>query len=162
MKVFIASCIAVAALVTAGTVSAQAPTPTEYVKKAGRRRPLRDHSSRLVLSSTTDAKLRSFASMMVSQHTKSTADVKAAAMRAKLHPAPAKLSPEQSDMIAQLRAASGPARDQAYVAQQKQAHDQALALHQGYAADGTSPSLKMVAAKVVPVVQSHITMLGSM
>ena len=58
--------------------------------------------------------------------------------------------------------ATGTERDALYVTQQKEAHQMALALHQGYAANGTSAPLKAAAAKIAPVVQSHIDMLNGM
>ena len=65
-------------------------------------------------------------------------------------------------MIAQLRAERGPARDAAYVAQQKAAHRQALAVQKAYAMDGTAAPLKTIAGSIVPVVEHHIEMLKTM
>jgi putative membrane protein len=88
--------------------------------------------------------------------------VKAAAMKSGLKPKPPMMTSDQQAMLKQLRAASGSARDSAYVDQQKTAHQQALALHQGYAGSGDKPALKAAAAKIVPVVQHHIDMLNGM
>jgi putative membrane protein len=160
MKTLIAS-LAVPMLVAAAPALAQATSPATYVAKAGASDLYERQSSTLVRSSK-NAKVRDFAQTMIAHHTKSTADVKAAARAAGLRPAPPKLMPMQARMIADLRKASGSARDTLYVTQQKQAHQQALALHQGYAADGTSPPLKAAAAKIAPVVQSHLDMLNGM
>lgn len=141
---------------------AQAMSPTDYVANAGASDLYEITSSQTVLQSTGDSKVRMFAQMMIRHHTKSTADVKAAATRARLQPAPPMMTPAQNEMVAQLRAASGPARDQTYIAQQRQAHDQALALHQTYAREGTSAPLRRAAAKIVPVVKSHIATLQKM
>jgi len=115
-----------------------------------------------VLQSTTDPKVRSFAQMMIEHHARSTADVKAAAARSRVNAPAPKLNPLQTEMVAQLRAEQGPARDAAYIAQQKAAHGQALNVQKAYAMDGTAPRLKAAAAKIVPVVQSHIEMLKTM
>ena len=72
------------------------------------------------------------------------------------------LDAQQSQMVAKLRAAHGTARDSLYVTQQKAAHQQALMLHKNYAANGSVAPLKMAAAKIAPVVQSHIDMLDAM
>ncbi|MEG3162821.1 DUF4142 domain-containing protein [Sphingomonas sp. LB2R24] len=141
---------------------AQAPAASTYVTKAGAGDQYEIQSSRLLLTSTKNAKLRSFASMMVTDHTKSTADVKAAAMRAGLHPAPPKLDAMGTKNVAALRAATGTARDRLYVEQQKSAHQRALTLHQTYAQSGTAAPLKTVAASIAPVVQTHITELSTM
>lgn len=139
-----------------------AMSPTQYVKKAGAGDLYEKQSSQLMLGSTKNAKIRQFAQHMITDHTKTTNEVKQAAMKAGLHPAPPMLDAQQSRMMAQLRAAKGTARDRLYVQQQKMAHQQALQLHQTYAQDGTSQPLKMAASQVAPVVQSHIDMLHSM
>ena len=116
----------------------------------------------MVLETTTNPQVKSFATMMLTDHGKSTAMVKAAALKSKVKVAPPMLTADQKEMIAQLRAATGAARDTTYIAQQKTAHDQALALQQGYAAEGTAVPLKTAAGKIVPVVQMHIKMLMAM
>lgn len=151
-----------AAALAATPAAAQVMTPAEFVKTAGASDLYEKESSQLVLQTTQDAKIRSFAQMMIDHHAKSTADVKAAARKARVAvPAP-KLMPLQAELVAQLRAESGPARDAAYVAQQKAAHNQALAVHKAYAADGTAAPLKAAAAKIEPVVMQHIEMLKAM
>jgi putative membrane protein len=160
MKRFIFAALAVSAFATPAT--AQVMAPAEYVATAGASDLYERQSSQVVLETTSDLNVRSFATMMISAHAQSTADVKAAAMKSGLKPAPPMLKPVQAEMIAQLKAESGPARDAAYIAQQKKAHGQALAVQKAYAADGTAPALKMAAAKIVPVVQQHIAMLMKM
>ncbi len=156
--------LTLAAMIALPTVAAvaQAPAAPTYVMNAGAGDQYEIQSSRLLLTSTKNAKLRSFASMMVTDHTKSTADVKAAAMRAGLHPAPPKLDAMGTKNVAALRAATGTARDRLYVEQQKSAHQRALTLHQTYAQSGTAAPLKTVAASIAPVVQTHITELSTM
>ena len=99
---------------------------------------------------------------MVADHTKSTNDVKMAAKADRVPVSPPKLDAMQSKMVADLRAASGANRDRLYVEQQKAAHQQALQLHSDFAASGSKPGLKRVAAATAPVVQHHIDMLGGM
>jgi putative membrane protein len=140
---------------------AQAMTSAEYVAAAAAGDTYEMQSSQTVLQTTQDPKVRSFAQMMIQDHTKSTAKLKAAAMTAKVKPKPM-LMPAQAEMLTQLKAETGTARDQAYIAQQKQAHQQALTIHQSYAEGGKNIALKMVATNVVPVVQHHIEMLKTM
>lgn len=150
------------AVAVAGPAMAQVMSPAEYVMTAGASDLYERQSSQLVLQSTQDPQVRSFATMMVADHGKSTAEVKAAAARSKVRAAPPQLMPLQAEMIAQLRTESGPARDARYIAQQKAAHGQALAVQQAYAAEGTAPALKAAAAGIVPVVEHHIEMLKGM
>ncbi|AXJ96005.1 MULTISPECIES: DUF4142 domain-containing protein [unclassified Sphingomonas] len=142
---------------------AQAPTtPAAYVAMAGAGDQYEIQSSRLVMQTTRNAELRAFAEMMVRDHTNSTAEVKAAARQAGLTVPPPRLDAKGSRDIAALRGAKGTARDGLYVTQQKAAHARALALHRGYAANGTAAPLKAVAGKIAPVVQTHLTALQSM
>ncbi|MEN2748953.1 DUF4142 domain-containing protein [Sphingomonas sp. T9W2] len=141
---------------------ALAQTPATYVAKAGASDLYERTSSQLVLQSTRDPKIREFATMMIRDHQKSTADVKQAATAARV-PVPApKLEPMQAQMVAELRAKTGAERDRTYVTQQRTAHQQALALHSGYAQSGTTAPLKAVAVATAPVVQHHIEMLRAM
>ena len=150
-----------AAMMPIAAIAAMPIPASTYVMKAGAGDKYEIDSSKLVMNST-NPKIRSFAQMMVSDHTKSTADVKAAAMKAGVKAAPPMLNPMQSTMIANLTKVSGTARDQMYIEQQKASHNQALALHEEYSANGTAAPLKMAASNIVPVVKSHIQMLASM
>ena len=64
--------------------------------------------------------------------------------------------------LAALRAARGPARDRLYIAQQKDAHRDALALMESYGRGGDARPLRMAATKIAPVVRMHLDMLGRM
>ncbi len=155
--------LAASVLIVATPLAAQGAKPADYyVKAAGAGDLYERQSSQLVLETTKNPKVRQFATMMLSDHASSTKMVTDAAMREKLKPMPRKLMPAQEKMIAQLRAANGTARDTAYLAQQKQAHQTALELHRSYAQSGSSMPLKSAAAKIVPVVQHHIDMLKTM
>lgn len=151
---------AIAGLVTFS--AAAAPPAADYVAKAGAGDLYEIQSSKLVLASTGNAKLRTFAQQMVTDHTKSTAQVKTAATSAGLHPKPPALDAKKRTDIAALTSAKGEARDRLYLQQQQAAHQEALALHQDYAGTGDKPALKAVAGKIVPVVQHHAQMLGQM
>jgi putative membrane protein len=150
------------ALGAAAPVLAQAMSPADYVKTAGASDLYERQSSQLVLRTTSDPKVRNFAQMMLTAHAKSTAAVKAAAAQAHVKAAPPMLTPAQQEMIAQLEAEQGAARDAAYIAQQKAAHNQALSVQKAYAMGGTAAPLKAAAAGIVPVVEHHIMMLKGM
>lgn len=155
--------IAAIVAVPATAAVAQAPmTAATYVAKAGAGDQYEIQSSKLLLQTTQNPKLKQFATMMVTDHQKSTAEVKAAAMAAKMTPGAPHLDATGQRDVAALRAAKGSARDTLYVRQQKAAHAKALALHQGYAAHGSVASLKTAAGSIAPVVQTHIRELASM
>ena len=154
--------LTLAALAFAVPAMAQVMPASEYVKTAGASDLFERTSAKVVLETTTNPQVRSFATMMLGDHGKSSAMVKAAAAKSKVRVAPPMLTPTQNEMIAELRAETGTARDATYIAQQKAAHGQALAVQQAYAADGTAAPLRTAASKIVPVVQMHIKMLMAM
>ena len=150
------------ALFAALPAMAQVMAPADYVKTAGASDLFERQSAQSVLQTTANADVRAFAEMMLSAHAQSTADVKAAAAKSKLAVPQPMLIPLQAEMIAQLNDETGAARDAAYIAQQKAAHNQALNVQKAYAMAGTAPALKAAANKIVPVVQGHIAMLMKM
>ena len=154
--------LALTATLFATPAFAQVMTPREYVAAAGASDLYERTSSQVVLETTQNPKVRQFAEMMITAHTQSTDEVKAAAARANVRAAPPALTPIQTELIAELRAETGPARDAAYLAQQRAAHGQALSVQQAYARDGTAAPLKAAAAKIVPVVEQHIMALRTM
>jgi len=158
MKTF--TIAALGGLLLAGVAHAALP-PADFVKKAGASDLYEITSSKLVMTSA-NPKVHAFAAEMVKDHTKSTADVKAAAMKSGLHPKPPVLEPKQAADITALKQVKGAARDTLYVSQQKAAHADALALHQDNAQNGGAAALKAASAKIVPVVQHHISMLNAM
>jgi putative membrane protein len=153
---------AIAAATLAVPAAAQVMTPAEYVATAGASDLYEITSSRLVLETTQNPQVRSFAEGMIADHTKSTADVKAAAARSRVKAAPPMLTPLQQELVTELRAETGTARDAAYIAQQKASHGQALNVQKAYAMEGTAPALKTAAATIVPVVEHHVMMLKAM
>ncbi|WP_375380911.1 DUF4142 domain-containing protein [uncultured Sphingomonas sp.] len=140
-----------------------APTMApDYVKDAGAGDKFELDSSKLVLKSTKDPKVRSFANKMIADHTKSTAMIKVAARKDGVAVPPPMLMPMQQQMMGDIQSATGKARDAVYMQDQATAHQAALQIQQSYASGGDKPALMATAAKIVPVVQSHIDMLGSM
>lgn len=66
------------------------------------------------------------------------------------------LSPEKTAMLNQLAATSGPQFDRLYGQAQRTGHQEALALHSGYAQAGNDPGLRQFAASVVPHIEHHL------
>ena len=154
--------LAAAALVAVPTLAvAQTTAAPQFVKMAGASDKYEIDSSNLVMTSTQDPKVRQFAQQMISDHTNSTAQIKAAAASDRVPVGAPMLNAMQRSNIAKLRAAKGAARDKMYWQQQATSHQMALQLHQGYASAGDKPALKAAAGQIVPVVQSHVDMLKS-
>jgi putative membrane protein len=116
-------------------------------------------SSELALQRSSSRRVREFASMMISAHRGTSAQLSYAGRRLNLLPS-ARLSARHQAMFDQLQAA--PNFDAAYHRQQAAVHEEALTLHSGYAARGTSPTLRPVARAIVPVIQRHLRLLRSL
>ena len=151
---------AAALVVPAAAMAIPLPAPT-YVKKAGASDLFEIESSRLVQNSS-DPAVAQFASQMITDHTKSTADVTAAAQADGLTPGQPVLTPKQKSMIDSLKRTTGVNRDKLYKKDQIAAHTETLAFQQEYARSGDKPNLKAAAGTIVPVVQSHLDMIKSM
>jgi putative membrane protein len=134
-----------------------------YMATAGSSDQFEIQSSQLALQASSNPALRNLANMLIADHTRSTQMVVAAAQSAGIAPPPPALLPQHQALLDQLRAAgTGPAFDMAFRDIQIQAHQQALTLHQNYAASGDVPALRAVAGQIVPVVQTHLNALQAL
>jgi putative membrane protein len=128
-----------------------------YLAQAGSSDQFEIQSGQLALQASQNPAVRNFANMIVADHTRSTQMLMAAAQGAGMSPPPPTILPQHQALLDQLRSAgSGPAFDQAFQQIQVQAHQQALMLHQNYAAQGDVPALRTVAGQIVPIVQMHL------
>ena len=145
-----------------GTTAAT-PMPTtasEYLAMAASGDLYEKTSSQMMLETPqANATLRGFAQEMVQDHTETTNRLTQAAQRAGIAPGAPTMARQHQAMIEQLRAANGAQRDQIYLTQQMQAHEQALALHQTYAQRGDTPALREAAQLVAQAVLDHLQKL---
>jgi putative membrane protein len=137
-------------------MAAAARTADAYVRMAASSDQYEIGSSQMVLGAAQNADVRRFAQMMIDHHTQTTQQLTTAAMAAGLTP-PAAPDPSKAAMLSALQAAQGTARERLYVRQQLMAHQEALALHQGYASSGDNAQLRAVAGQAVPIIQQHLT-----
>ena len=139
--------------------TAAAATPTtaaEFVPMAASGGMYEVESSKLAKQQGKNADVKTFAEMMIRDHTKANDELKAAA--AKATPpvtVPTKLNAEHQAMLDQLKGA-GANFDRTYLDQQRMAHEKTVALLDGYASGGDSQPLKEWAGKARPVVQQHL------
>lgn len=114
-------------------------------------------SSQLALQRSQNPMIRQFAQQMITDHGNMMQQMAPVAARLGLNPAAMPLAPHHQQMLDQLRnAGSGTAFDQAYHRAQLTAHQESLALHQNYAANGDDPQLRTLAGRAVPVIQQHL------
>ena len=160
MKTF--TLLAAAAFALTPVVASAIALPAKtYVMKAGASDMFEIESSKLVTDSS-DPKVASFANMMITDHTKSTADVMAAAQADGVMAPPPMLTPKQKAMIDSLKATTGTKRDLLYKKDQIAAHKETLMFQKEYAMSGDKPNLKSTAGTIVPVVESHLAMVKDM
>jgi putative membrane protein len=113
-------------------------------------------SSELALQRSTNARVREFAEMMIDAHKGTSAQLSLEGRRLNLLPS-AILSSRHQAMFDQLQQASD--FDSVYRRQQLAVNREALALHGQYAASGTSPTLRPVAAAILPVIERDSRLL---
>lgn len=111
-------------------------------------------AARLALSMSSNASVRAFAQQMINDHTASSAQMAQALQSIGMNPPPAQLTPDLSARLERLRTA-GSGFDAMYLADQVQAHQEALSLHQACAANAGAP-VAAVSAGLVPVIQGHL------
>lgn len=105
--------------------------------------------------------VKSFAAMMVSDHTAMMNEMKPLVAAAQKTPAAA-LDERRQGFIDNLKAATAADFDRTYIAQQAAAHEEALTLMRGYADNGGDAGLKAGAAKAVPKIQAHLDQAKSL
>jgi putative membrane protein len=115
-------------------------------------------SSRLALDKATLPSIKTYAQMMIDEHTKASAELKAAAGQAGI-PVSATLPPELQAKVDALRSLSGGDFDRQYLADQRAGHQDTLAKVNSYLAAAPAGPLKDHGAKVTGVVQKHLNSL---
>ena len=132
-------------------------TADSYVMAAGQSDLYEINSSQVALEKSQNPRVRSFASMLIKHHQKTTAATVKAAQRAGLTPTPPALDPGAAASIAELQTAAPADFDRLYLGQQVPAHQAALDLHQSYAANGDKTPLRTSARAAMPIVKQHLT-----
>lgn len=135
-------------------IQARTTAPT-YVAMAASSDTYERQSSQFALQHAANPDVRAFAQMMINDHANTSAQVMAAAKAASIGK-PGGPNPKHTAMLRELRAMPHATLERGYVDQQVTAHEEALALHQAYAAQGDNPGLRAVASEAVPIVERHL------
>jgi putative membrane protein len=143
-----------------GVVSAEMTTTTKgFVDAAAVSDMYEVEAGKIAQERGQGADVKDFGAKMVTAHAETTKKLKA--VLASTHPdiaPPAHLDDRRQAMIDELRGAKDADFDGRYIAQQIDAHNEALILMKGYAKDGDTAAIKTLAAKTAPVVQEHLNM----
>lgn len=133
------------------------PDAMEFVQKAGVANLFEITSSQLALQKAQREDVRSFAEMMVTDHTATASEMASAVSAAGLSTAsiPQSLDTHHAALMAELEMAQPVEFDRQYIRMQKDAHDQAVALFQNYMNGGDNPTLREFAANTLPTLREH-------
>ncbi|MFN3522547.1 MAG: DUF4142 domain-containing protein [Phenylobacterium sp.] len=122
-------------------------------------------AAKLALQRSRTDEVRSFAQMMVDHHMTAAHQMVSALKSSEVTRQYSDLKPtteldeRRKGMIEHLEKAPDQSFDDMYLDQQKMAHQEAIALHKGYAESGDNAQLRSVAAGALPMVQRHLERL---
>ncbi len=145
-----------------GATAPERPSPAvramplvDYVAAAGSIDLFVARASDLALSRSQSARIRTLAGELGEGHRGLAAHLSLAGRRVNALPA-ARLAPREGQRMAALE---GQYSDAEFLRQMSQAHDQSLALHAAFAAYGSSPTLRPVAANAAQTERTHLAAL---
>lgn len=142
---------------TASTTPAPGQSPTDaYVQKAAASDQFEIQSGRIAAEKATSSDVKTFAQMMVDDHTRSSKKIAAAEKADGSAEPPTSLDPAHNEQVQRLEKMSGPEFDRLYMDMQVKGHTDALQLHRSYSESGDDAKLKAVATEIVPVVSHHL------
>jgi len=134
------------------------PSTQDFVTQAAQSDMFELQSSKMALNSA-DPATKDFAQQMIADHTKTTAELKAAVGKGQAHATlPTDMSSTQQSMMAKLKDLRGPDFDKQYHIDQVTAHKDAVSLFQRYAQGGADAGLKQWAATTAPALERHLQM----
>jgi putative membrane protein len=99
--------------------------------------------------------IRAFAQQMITDHTKTTNELKGLVGKAKAK-LPSGLDAEHQKKLDQLQKLAADQFDATYASMQVQAHEEAVKLFEAYASTGDDAQLKAWAAETLPALKEHL------
>jgi putative membrane protein len=117
--------------------------------------------AQLALKNSSRQDVKDFAQRMVSDHTKAADQLKSIAKgeNVTLPSGESAADKKNTDALEKLK---GPAFDQKYIAGQRTAHKEAVALFTKESKDGKDSQLKSFAGQTLPTLQDHLKMITGM
>ncbi len=140
---------------TAGAM-AMPMTASAYMNMAHSSDMFEVESNQLALQMSRNPAIRSFAQMMVNDHTRMMNQMMSMASPMGMNMSSMPMMPHHMAMMQKLRASSGTNFDMMYKREQMMAHKEALMMHRTYAARGDNAALRAMAAKAVPMIEMHM------
>ena len=110
---------------------------------------------KIAATNASSAKVKEFGRMMVADHTKANAELKAVAAKKNITVPPAPAEKQQAH-IDELKAKKGADFDQAYTSLMLDDHKEDVSKFQDEAKNGKDPDIKAFASKTLPVLNKHL------
>jgi putative membrane protein len=133
------------------------PTTADFVKEAAFSDMTEIASSKLA-QERGDADAKAFATQMVTDHTKTSTELKALVSGGVKAEIPASLDSAHQKKVDKLKDAKADGFTSDYASMQVSAHKDAVSLFERYAKGGEDPKLKEWAGKTLPHLQHHLEM----
>jgi putative membrane protein len=136
------------------------PSTPDFIRQAAMSDMFEIQSSQLAAQKADDAQTKSFAQKMVTDHTKTSSEVKAMVSGGKVKGAdlPTDMSSSQKSMLDKLKGLNGKDFTKQYHSDQVSAHKDAVSLFERYGKGGDNEDLKAWANKTLPDLQGHLKM----
>ena len=148
-----------AADVSAGVSSVAADMDAQktqdFVTKAAIGNMFEVQESQLALTTSKSKAVLAFAKMMVADHTKAGKAFDVALAKTSGVTAPSALDDDHQKKLDDLKTKTGKDFDDAYIADQKDAHDDAVGAFDDYAKNGKDPALTAFATDTLPTLKLH-------
>jgi putative membrane protein len=136
------------------------PTTPDFVREAAMSDMFEIQSSQLAAQKSDDPAAKTFAQKMITDHTKTTSEMKSMMSSGKLKGVepPTGMAPSQQSMLDKLKGMNGRDFTKQYYDDQVTAHKDAVSLFERYAKGGDNDELKAWANKTLPTLQDHLKM----
>jgi putative membrane protein len=132
------------------------PKTEDFVKEAASSDMFEMQSSQLAVQRATDQKTKTFAQQMISDHTKTSTEMKglvqAGTVKAEI---PTAMLPAHQKMLDKLSGLNGADFTKQYLDDQVTAHKDAVSLFQRYGKGGDNEKLKAWATTTLPALEHH-------
>lgn len=161
LAALVASALALPALgQTSSTMSSgtAAVGDATFVKKAAISDMYEIQASKLAQTKATSADVKTFAGKMITDHTKTSDQLKSIVSSKSVMTLPTALDAKHKALLTKLKGASGASFDSTYAQQQIQAHQQAVMLFTSESQNGKDADLKKFATDTLPALQQHLSM----
>lgn len=133
-----------------------APKTEDFVKQVAISDMFEIESSKLAQDKAQNASIKTFAGQMVTDHEKTTSELKELVSTGKLQAQlPTAMDSSHQSKLDKLKSLNGADFDKQYVSDQQSAHKDAVDLFERYASGGDHADLKSWAGKTVPALRHH-------